>query len=158
MNTQVENASCKQIFGNVMEEQLIGDWSCLSVTTDKILLLKAFFFSLRAQKMSMFYKWLCWYLFLYTFSRVPFLIFVLFFSSQYETVVPLEDSVVTEVTATLQEWAVLWKQLYVVRTVLFSLHSIFQIPWMRDMLHGSQPIRKKKTKYKFLDFLFVWWG
>lgn len=56
MNTQVENASCKQIFGNVMEEQLIGDWSCLSVTTDKILLLKAFFFSLRAQKMSMFYK------------------------------------------------------------------------------------------------------
>lgn len=34
---------------------------------------------------------------------------------QYETVVPLEDSVVTEVTATLQEWAVLWKQLYVYR-------------------------------------------
>ncbi|KAK2534276.1 hypothetical protein Q9233_004120 [Columba guinea] len=32
---------------------------------------------------------------------------------QYETIVPLEDSVVTEVTATLQEWAVLWKQLYV---------------------------------------------
>lgn len=32
---------------------------------------------------------------------------------QYETVVPLEDSIVTEVTATLQEWASLWKQLYV---------------------------------------------
>ncbi|XP_043933928.1 dedicator of cytokinesis protein 3 [Protopterus annectens] len=31
----------------------------------------------------------------------------------YETVVPVEDPVVTEVTATLQEWAVLWKQLYV---------------------------------------------
>ncbi|RMC00049.1 hypothetical protein DUI87_23459 [Hirundo rustica rustica] len=41
---------------------------------------------------------------------------------QYETVVPLEDSVVTEVTATLQEWAVLWKQLYVVRAVLLSSH------------------------------------
>ncbi|KAG5197704.1 hypothetical protein MJG53_016255 [Ovis ammon polii x Ovis aries] len=34
---------------------------------------------------------------------------------QYETVVPLEDSIVTEVTATLQEWASLWKQLYVVK-------------------------------------------
>ncbi|ELK25059.1 Putative RNA-binding protein 23 [Myotis davidii] len=35
---------------------------------------------------------------------------------QYETVVPLEDSVVTEVTATLQEWASLWKQLYVMKS------------------------------------------
>ncbi|KAJ8400882.1 hypothetical protein AAFF_G00392360 [Aldrovandia affinis] len=32
---------------------------------------------------------------------------------QYETVVPLEDSIITEITSTLQEWAVLWKQLYV---------------------------------------------
>ncbi|XP_072307878.1 dedicator of cytokinesis protein 3 isoform X5 [Eucyclogobius newberryi] len=31
----------------------------------------------------------------------------------HETVVPLEDPIVTEVTSTLQEWAVLWKQLYV---------------------------------------------
>lgn len=31
-----------------------------------------------------------------------------------EIVVPLEDPIVTEVTAALQEWAVLWKQLYVV--------------------------------------------
>ncbi|XP_051667452.1 dedicator of cytokinesis protein 3-like [Manacus candei] len=46
---------------------------------------------------------------------------------QYETVVPLEDSVVTEVTATLQEWAVLWKQLYVVRTVLLlGISDAFQ--------------------------------
>uniref|UniRef100_A0A7N8WR51 Dedicator of cytokinesis protein 3-like n=1 Tax=Mastacembelus armatus TaxID=205130 RepID=A0A7N8WR51_9TELE len=30
-----------------------------------------------------------------------------------ETVVPLEDPIVTEVTSTLQEWALLWKQLYV---------------------------------------------
>lgn len=33
---------------------------------------------------------------------------------QFEAVVPLEDPIVTEVTSTLQEWAVLWKQLYVV--------------------------------------------
>ncbi|XP_040214665.1 dedicator of cytokinesis protein 3 isoform X1 [Rana temporaria] len=32
---------------------------------------------------------------------------------QYETVVPVEDPLVTEVTTTLQEWASLWKQLYV---------------------------------------------
>uniref|UniRef100_A0A3B3Z9L3 Uncharacterized protein n=1 Tax=Periophthalmus magnuspinnatus TaxID=409849 RepID=A0A3B3Z9L3_9GOBI len=31
----------------------------------------------------------------------------------HETVVPLQDPIVTEVTSTLQEWAVLWKQLYV---------------------------------------------
>uniref|UniRef100_A0A8C5APQ8 Dedicator of cytokinesis 3 n=1 Tax=Gadus morhua TaxID=8049 RepID=A0A8C5APQ8_GADMO len=30
-----------------------------------------------------------------------------------ETVVPLEDPIITETTSTLQEWAVLWKQLYV---------------------------------------------
>lgn len=34
-----------------------------------------------------------------------------------ETVVPLEDPIITETTSTLQEWGVLWKQLYVV-----SLH------------------------------------
>ncbi|XP_035238062.1 dedicator of cytokinesis protein 3-like [Anguilla anguilla] len=32
---------------------------------------------------------------------------------QYETAVPLEDPIITEVTCTLQEWAILWKQLYV---------------------------------------------
>ncbi|KAG5279466.1 hypothetical protein AALO_G00078090 [Alosa alosa] len=32
---------------------------------------------------------------------------------QGETVVPLEDPIITETTSTLQEWAVLWKQLYV---------------------------------------------
>uniref|UniRef100_A0A3Q1EV04 Dedicator of cytokinesis 3 n=1 Tax=Acanthochromis polyacanthus TaxID=80966 RepID=A0A3Q1EV04_9TELE len=30
-----------------------------------------------------------------------------------ETVVPLEDPIITETTSTLQEWGVLWKQLYV---------------------------------------------
>lgn len=31
-----------------------------------------------------------------------------------ETVVPLEDPIITETTSALQEWGVLWKQLYVV--------------------------------------------
>uniref|UniRef100_A0AAZ3QZD8 Dedicator of cytokinesis 3 n=1 Tax=Oncorhynchus tshawytscha TaxID=74940 RepID=A0AAZ3QZD8_ONCTS len=32
---------------------------------------------------------------------------------RYRTVVPLEDPIITETTSTLQEWGVLWKQLYV---------------------------------------------
>lgn len=40
----------------------------------------------------------------------------------HETVVPLEDPIVTEVTSTLQEWALLWKQLYVVGSIsLFTV-------------------------------------
>uniref|UniRef100_A0A8C6PSX6 Dedicator of cytokinesis 3 n=1 Tax=Nothobranchius furzeri TaxID=105023 RepID=A0A8C6PSX6_NOTFU len=42
--------------------------------------------------------------------------FLFFFSlciSLCETVVPLEDPIITETTSTLQEWGVLWKQLYV---------------------------------------------
>lgn len=46
-----------------------------------------------------------------------FVVFLLLFLyRQYETVVPLEDPIITEVTSTLQEWSVLWKQLYVVST------------------------------------------
>ncbi|KAL4612732.1 dedicator of cytokinesis protein 4-like, partial [Arapaima gigas] len=32
---------------------------------------------------------------------------------QFETVVPAEDSVITEMTATLRDWGAIWKQLYV---------------------------------------------
>lgn len=35
-----------------------------------------------------------------------------------ETVVPLEDPIITETTSTLQEWGVLWKQLYVVSSTI----------------------------------------
>ncbi|XP_066414386.1 dedicator of cytokinesis protein 3 isoform X2 [Molothrus aeneus] len=58
---------------------------------------------------------------------------------QYETVVPLEDSVVTEVTATLQEWAVLWKQLYVHKVDLFyKLRHVMNelIDLRRQLLSG----------------------
>lgn len=71
-------------------------------------------------------------------------------SRQYETVVPLEDSVVTEVTATLQEWAVLWKQLYVVRTVPFSLYSVFQAEETHCM--HSSPIGKN-NKLRIVKFI-----
>lgn len=41
-------------------------------------------------------------------------LFVCFRCRLCETVVPLEDPIITETTSTLQEWGVLWKQLYVV--------------------------------------------
>ncbi|XP_058144291.1 dedicator of cytokinesis protein 3 isoform X1 [Dasypus novemcinctus] len=59
---------------------------------------------------------------------------------QYETVVPLEDSVVTEVTATLQEWASLWKQLYVKHKVdlFYKLRHVMNelIDLRRQLLSG----------------------
>ncbi|XP_060060583.1 dedicator of cytokinesis protein 3 isoform X5 [Erinaceus europaeus] len=59
---------------------------------------------------------------------------------QYETVVPLEDSVVTEVTVTLQEWASLWKQLYVKHKVdlFYKLRHVMNelIDLRRQLLSG----------------------
>ncbi|ETE70379.1 Dedicator of cytokinesis protein 3, partial [Ophiophagus hannah] len=59
---------------------------------------------------------------------------------QYETVVPLEDSVITEVTATLQEWAILWKQLYVKHKIdlFYKLRHVMNelIDLRRQLLSG----------------------
>ncbi|XP_066526496.1 dedicator of cytokinesis protein 3 isoform X4 [Hoplias malabaricus] len=59
---------------------------------------------------------------------------------QYETVMPLEDPVVTEVTSTLQEWAVLWKQLYVKHKVdlFYKLRHVMNelIDLRRQILSG----------------------
>ncbi|XP_028908593.1 dedicator of cytokinesis protein 3 isoform X1 [Ornithorhynchus anatinus] len=59
---------------------------------------------------------------------------------QYETIVPLEDSIVTEVTSTLQEWATLWKQLYVKHKVdlFYKLRHVMNelIDLRRQLLSG----------------------
>uniref|UniRef100_A0A803T9U8 Dedicator of cytokinesis 3 n=1 Tax=Anolis carolinensis TaxID=28377 RepID=A0A803T9U8_ANOCA len=59
---------------------------------------------------------------------------------QYETVVPLEDTVITEVTATLQEWSVLWKQLYVKHKIdlFYKLRHVMNelIDLRRQLLSG----------------------
>uniref|UniRef100_A0A8C4SZG3 Dedicator of cytokinesis 3 n=1 Tax=Erpetoichthys calabaricus TaxID=27687 RepID=A0A8C4SZG3_ERPCA len=59
---------------------------------------------------------------------------------QYETVTPLEDPIVTEVTSTLQEWAVLWKQLYVKHKVdlFYKLRHVMNelIDLRRQLLSG----------------------
>ncbi|KAG5836573.1 hypothetical protein ANANG_G00256770 [Anguilla anguilla] len=58
----------------------------------------------------------------------------------YESVVPLEDPIITEVTCTLQEWAVLWKQLYVKHKVdlFYKLRHVMNelIDLRRQMLSG----------------------
>uniref|UniRef100_A0A8C1CAC3 Dedicator of cytokinesis 3 n=1 Tax=Cyprinus carpio carpio TaxID=630221 RepID=A0A8C1CAC3_CYPCA len=59
---------------------------------------------------------------------------------QYETVVPLEDPIITEVTSTLQEWSVLWKQLYVKHKVdlFYKLRHVMNelIDLRRQLLSG----------------------
>ncbi|XP_054640181.1 dedicator of cytokinesis protein 3-like isoform X2 [Dunckerocampus dactyliophorus] len=58
-----------------------------------------------------------------------------------ETVVPVEDVLVTEVTSTLQEWACLWKQLYVRHKVelFFKLGHVMSelIDLRRQLLSGQ---------------------
>lgn len=52
--------------------------------------------------------------------RLRYLILVhvlMFVCRQFETVIPDEDSVITEMTSTLRDWGAMWKQLYVVRTL-----------------------------------------
>uniref|UniRef100_A0A3P8W8S1 Dedicator of cytokinesis 3 n=1 Tax=Cynoglossus semilaevis TaxID=244447 RepID=A0A3P8W8S1_CYNSE len=57
-----------------------------------------------------------------------------------ETVVPLEDPIITEVTSTLQEWALLWKQLYVKHKVdlFYKLRHVMMelIDLRRQLLSG----------------------
>ncbi|XP_059505489.1 dedicator of cytokinesis protein 3 isoform X3 [Stegostoma tigrinum] len=59
---------------------------------------------------------------------------------QFETVVPVEDPIVTEVTATLQEWIMLWKQLYVKHKVdlFYKLRHVMNelIDLRRQLLSG----------------------
>ncbi|XP_028855233.1 dedicator of cytokinesis protein 3 isoform X4 [Denticeps clupeoides] len=59
---------------------------------------------------------------------------------QYETAVPLEDPIVMEVTSTLQEWAVLWKQLFVKHKVdlFYKLRQVMNelIDLRRQLLSG----------------------
>uniref|UniRef100_A0A8C4LZB7 Dedicator of cytokinesis 3 n=1 Tax=Equus asinus asinus TaxID=83772 RepID=A0A8C4LZB7_EQUAS len=85
-------------------------------------------------------------------------------SRQYETVVPLEDSIVTEVTATLQEWASLWKQLYVKHKVdlFYKLRHVMNelIDLRRQLLSGhltQDQVREVKRHITVrLDWGFIY--
>lgn len=76
-----------------------------------------------------------------------------------ETVVPLEDPIITETTSTLQEWGVLWKQLYVVSrhcdTPLTSHKTWKKKNPKNTKLRGPEP-RWDKNRSVFLC-IFRWW-
>nr|CAD7403077.1 unnamed protein product [Timema cristinae] len=59
----------------------------------------------------------------------------------FESVIPIEDSVVREVTLVLREWGNIWKQLYVDReTYKFStLSKVMRelLEWRRQLLTGT---------------------
>lgn len=77
-----------------------------------------------------------------------------------ETVVPLEDPIITETTSTLQEWGVLWKQLYVVsrhcNTALISHKTEEKPNKTPTKLRGLKP-RWDKNRSVFLG-IFRWWA
>lgn len=75
----------------------------------------------------------------------------------HETVVPLEDPIVTEVTSTLQEWALLWKQLYVVRSTQgFSLTHSSLIILISDLMRMTTHNSLKRDSWSSLhDFSFT---
>uniref|UniRef100_A0AAY4E0L2 Dedicator of cytokinesis 4 n=1 Tax=Denticeps clupeoides TaxID=299321 RepID=A0AAY4E0L2_9TELE len=54
------------------------------------------------------------------------LMFHLYFVThrQFETVIPIEDSVITEMTVTLRDWGTMWKQLFVVGDLFHRLWHV----------------------------------
>uniref|UniRef100_A0A8C3DZC6 Dedicator of cytokinesis 1 n=1 Tax=Corvus moneduloides TaxID=1196302 RepID=A0A8C3DZC6_CORMO len=83
------------------------------------------------------------------------LIFSFFLFSQHETVIPSELPLIQEVTTTLREWSVIWRQLYVQdnREMFRSVrHMIYDlIEWRSQILSGTLPqdelkeLKKKVT-------------
>uniref|UniRef100_A0A8C0IUV5 Dedicator of cytokinesis 1 n=1 Tax=Chelonoidis abingdonii TaxID=106734 RepID=A0A8C0IUV5_CHEAB len=77
------------------------------------------------------------------------------FLLQHETVVPSELPLIQEVTTTLREWSIIWRQLYVVnnRDMFHSVrHMIYDlIEWRSQILSGTLPqdelkeLKKKVT-------------
>uniref|UniRef100_A0A8C3CLX6 Dedicator of cytokinesis 1 n=1 Tax=Cairina moschata TaxID=8855 RepID=A0A8C3CLX6_CAIMO len=81
--------------------------------------------------------------------------FFLVFLRQHETVIPNELPLIQEVTTTLREWSIIWRQLYVVnnREMFRSVrHMIYDlIEWRSQILSGTLPqdelkeLKKKVT-------------
>uniref|UniRef100_A0A8C5EZ88 Dedicator of cytokinesis 1 n=1 Tax=Gopherus evgoodei TaxID=1825980 RepID=A0A8C5EZ88_9SAUR len=77
------------------------------------------------------------------------------FLLQHETVIPSELPLIQEVTTTLREWSIIWRQLYVVnnRDMFHSVrHMIYDlIEWRSQILSGTLPqdelkeLKKKVT-------------
>uniref|UniRef100_A0A8C1ICS5 Dedicator of cytokinesis 4 n=1 Tax=Cyprinus carpio TaxID=7962 RepID=A0A8C1ICS5_CYPCA len=58
---------------------------------------------------------------------------------QFETVIPTEDSVITEITMTLRDWGSMWKQLYMVNITHWDLfHRLWHV--MNEILELRQQV------------------
>ncbi|XP_030639791.1 dedicator of cytokinesis protein 3-like [Chanos chanos] len=80
---------------------------------------------------------------------------------QCETVVPLEDPIITESTSTLQEWGVLWKQLYVKHRVeLFQKlrHVMMELMDLRRQLISGHLTQEQSREIKRHITLRLDWG
>ncbi|KAL6456503.1 hypothetical protein MHYP_G00350470 [Metynnis hypsauchen] len=80
---------------------------------------------------------------------------------QCETVVPLEDPIITESTSTLQEWGVLWKQLYVKHRVeLFQklCHVMNELMDLRRQLISGHMTQEQSREVKRHITLRLDWG
>ncbi|XP_060738039.1 dedicator of cytokinesis protein 3-like [Tachysurus vachellii] len=80
---------------------------------------------------------------------------------QCETVVPLEDPIITECTSTLQEWGVLWKQLYVKHRVeLFQKlrHVMNELMDLRRQLILGHMTQEQSREVKRHITLRLDWG
>uniref|UniRef100_A0A8B9L2W6 Dedicator of cytokinesis 3 n=1 Tax=Astyanax mexicanus TaxID=7994 RepID=A0A8B9L2W6_ASTMX len=80
---------------------------------------------------------------------------------QCETVVPLEDPIITESTSTLQEWGVLWKQLYVKHRVeLFQKlrHVMSELMDLRRQLISGHMTQEQSREVKRHITLRLDWG
>ncbi|XP_061114402.1 dedicator of cytokinesis protein 3-like [Conger conger] len=80
---------------------------------------------------------------------------------QYETAVPLEDPIITEVTSTLQEWAVLWKQLYVKHKVdlFYKLrHVMTELIDLRRQMLSAQLMQEQLREVKRHITVRLDWG
>jgi len=51
----------------------------------------------------------------------------------FESVIPLEDPVVREVTLVLREWGGIWKRLYVVSTHFILRSSLYFLPAQENL-------------------------
>uniref|UniRef100_A0AAR2LPT8 Dedicator of cytokinesis 3 n=1 Tax=Pygocentrus nattereri TaxID=42514 RepID=A0AAR2LPT8_PYGNA len=78
---------------------------------------------------------------------------------QCETVVPLEDPIITESTSTLQEWGVLWKQLYVVLELFQKLrHVMNELMDLRRQLISGHMTQEQSREVKRHITLRLDWG
>ncbi|TTC88574.1 Dedicator of cytokinesis protein 3 [Bagarius yarrelli] len=78
-----------------------------------------------------------------------------------ETVVPLEDPIITECTSTLQEWGILWKQLYVKHRVeLFQKlrHVMNELMDLRRQLILGHMTQEQSREVKRHITLRLDWG